>query len=273
MTETPRPQGSPSVDDAAADLEAFFDDADHWVYRSRGTLSGISPDSVYHIRQLQVLFENCYLHKLSYDAIRKLMGTVLSWEEFETETGRIILVWKKSRRYVRRDMTAHLRLAEEYSLASISKATGQHAEMLTLLGLSRLHLTLVAKNSRTYEANTWTDTGHDLDFIMEKNDRAYGVEVKNTFDYMPRDEFLAKLEMCSFLGLKPLFVVRVRHPDQWELARVAGGLVYMFGTKIFPPGQESFVKRIWWQMRLPVGVWTDWDHTPFYKILRDFLER
>jgi len=253
-------------------MEASFNDGDHWVYRSRGTPSEIDPDSVYHIRQLQVLFESCYLHTLSYDAIRKLMDRVLSWEEFETETGRIILVWKKSRRYVRRDIAAHLRLAEEYSLPSISKATGQHAEMLTLLGLSRLHLTLVDKNSGTYKGRTWTDTGHDLDFIMEKNDRAYGVEVKNTFDYMPRDEFRAKLEMCSFLGLRPLFVVRVRHPDQWELARSVGGLVYMFGTKIFPPGQESFVERIWRHMRLPVAVWTDWEHTPFYKRVGDFLE-
>jgi hypothetical protein len=37
----------------------------------------------------------------------------------------------------------------------------------------------------------------------------YGVEIKNTPDYIPRAELHIKLAMCGHLGLVPLFVVRM----------------------------------------------------------------
>jgi hypothetical protein len=52
----------------------------------------------------------------------------------------------------------------------------------------------------------------------------------------------------------------------------AGGLLYIFKTKIFPPGQEPLVDRIWQQMRLPIDIWTDW-HGQFYKTIAAFLNR
>ena len=105
---------------------------------------------------------------------------------------------------------------------------------------------------------------------MAGADKAYGIEVKNTYEYMPLDEFKTKLKMCEFLGLTPLFIVRVRHPNQWKLAAAAGGFVFQFKTKIFPPGQQDLVSRIWLQMKLPVDIWRDWKSS-FYRTLHDFL--
>lgn len=259
------------LETVAIDVRSFFTNENHWIYQSKGTPFLITPNSVYHITQLQVLFEDRYVHRLTYDAIQKLRGTFLVAQDFPTRAGTVTLVWKKGLRYVRRQIKEHLRLVEEYSSQPMNKATGDYAELLTLMGLSRLHLALVDRNTNTYRGRTWQETGHDLDFIVEKNGQGYGIEVKNTFDYMPLEEFSAKLQMCQFLGLRPLFIVRARHPEQWARAKAADGLVFMFKTKIFPPGQEGFVRRIWQHMRLPVQVWLDW-RPSFYDTIRPFTQ-
>jgi len=257
----------------AADLREFFVNPDHWIYRSRGTPSQIGPDSVYHISQLQVLFEDRHFHKLTYRAIRELRESgFLSSEEVPTDASTFIVVWRSNVRYVRRPIRAHVALGTEYSSQPMNKATGHYAELLLLMGLSHLGLNLVSRNTNSYQDKMWNESEHDLDFIMEKDGTAYGVEVKNTFDYMPTDELDIKIAMCRHLGLRPLFIVRHRDKIQWDKMQEAGGLLYIFKTKIFPPGQEPLVDRIWQQMRLPIDIWTDW-HGQFYKTIAAFINQ
>src|SRR6266567_7189186 len=45
------------------------------------------------------------------------------------------------------------------------------------------------------EVVRWTRTNHDLDFIFERNQVAYGVEVKNTLGYPEHSEIFIKLTM------------------------------------------------------------------------------
>jgi len=256
-----------------ADLRDFFVNPDHWIYQSKGTPSEIAPDSVYHISQLQVLFEDRHFHLLTYRAIQELRANGFLREEIvKTDVETFMVVWRSGVRYVRRAIRAHVALATEYSSELISRATGGYAETLALLGLSRLGLDLLGRNARSYRGKTWTESGHNLDFIMEKDGIGYGVEVKNTFDYMPADEMSVKLVMCRHLGLQPLFIVRIRHAIQWEQVKEAGGLLYVFKSKIFPPGQEPLVERLWQQMRLPVAIWKDW-HPQFYNTIGEFIAR
>ena len=83
-----------------------------------------------------------------------------------------------------------------------------------MMGLSRLHLDMVGRKSNSYRGKVWTESGHDLDFVMERAGKGYGVEVKNTFAYFPDKELEIKLKMCEYLELVPLFVVRHRHANQ-----------------------------------------------------------
>ena len=260
------------IEAAIGDLRDFFTNDNHWVYHSKGTPSLITPDSIYHITQLQVLVENKHFHPLTYRAIQELRQTrFLDSREVPSRIGRSILVWRSGIRYVERQIKAHTKLVEEYSSELINKATGDYAETLVLLGLSRLHLNLVSRETRQYRDRMWTQSDHNLDFIMEKGPVAYGIEVKNTFGYMPADEFAIKLQMCEFLGIRPLFVVRNRDKIQWQKAKDAGGLIFMFKTKVFPPGQDALVQRIWKEMRLPVGILHDW-HPSFYNTILSFLQ-
>ena len=136
-------------DTIVADVHDFFTNGSHELYHSKRTASEITPESVYHIRQLQVLFEDRYVHKLTYNALDSLNGTLLTLKEFNTGAGRLILVWRKNVRYVQRQIDAHLRLVEEYASPTMNEATGQYAELLTELGLSKLDLTLIDRDART----------------------------------------------------------------------------------------------------------------------------
>ncbi len=106
---------------------------------------------------------------------------------------------------------------------------------------------------------------------MERNAVGFGIEVKNEFSYMDRGELTDKLRMCQYLGIRPLFIVRVRDPNQREDVSQAGGFIYMFKTKIYPPGQESLVKTIWNEMKLPVDIWDDWKPN-FYRTIGAWID-
>ena len=129
---------------------------------------------------------------------------------------------------------------------------------------------LVGRSTREYRGRIWTDTEHDLDFILEKDGVGFGVEVKNTWVYIPPDELTIKLKMCDYLGIRPLCIVRNRHSGQWKEVKNAGGLLYIFKSKILPPGQEDLASRMWRLMRLPVVVWQDWPGQ-FYPLIGSFL--
>jgi hypothetical protein len=158
----------------------------------------------------------------------------------------------------------------EYSSPTMNRATGVYTETLVLMGLSRLHLELLGSHTNSYNGKVWTDSGHDLDYIMERSGVGFGIEVKNTFDYIPDGELVTKLEMCKHLGLVPLFIVRNRYSNQWVLTKTYGGLLYIFKSKMFPPGHNALVEKMWQEMRLPVAIWTDWPGQ-FYTTIESFI--
>ena len=73
-------------------------------------------------------------------------------------------------------------LVNEYANPEFGKLLGYTAEMRVLSGFARSGFTMVSehKATRSYGDLKYTETEHDLDFIFERDRRAYGVEVKNT---------------------------------------------------------------------------------------------
>ena len=68
---------------------------------------------------------------------------------------------------------------------------------------------MASRNTREYQGRVWETSEHNLDFIFERDGIAYGIEVKNTLGYMDREEFLLKIKLCEWLGIKPVFVCRI----------------------------------------------------------------
>ena len=197
-----------------ADVREFFRSTDHWIYTSKGTPSDISPNFVYHIGQLEVLFEDRHFHYRTHKAIAQLRAEgFLRHEVVNIDGTPAIFVWRHNLRYSSRLVAEHTRFIRQYSSEVMNKATGTYAETLTFLGLSRLHLDLIARNTREYNGVTWLETEHDHDFILERDGVGYGVEVKNTWKYFPAGELAIKLKMCNYLGIRPLFIARIGIPD------------------------------------------------------------
>lgn len=85
----------------------------------------------------------------------------------------------------------------------------------------------------------------------------YGVEVKNTLGYMEQDEFDIKLQMCNYLGINPLWILRNAPKNQFDQMKAEDGFILKFWAQIYPPTQEPLVRDIWNLMRLPVAVWIE----------------
>jgi hypothetical protein len=84
---------------------------------------------------------------------------------------------------------------------------------------------------------------------------AYGIEVKNTLAYMEPEEFITKLDICDFLGLSPLWVLRNAPEIQFRTVKARKGFILPLKAQVYPFGQEDLVKAIWQRLRLHVTVW------------------
>ena len=154
-------------------------------------------ESVFFSRQLEVQNEDEWYHWITNRALRELAGRgVIRTETRQLHTGGSIhVMWHKSYRYYRRDATRVVRLVEEYSDPNIGGSLGLQGEAMVLEGFARSQFVMRGRDARGYGGRDWTRTDHDLDFIFERDNRVYGVEVKNTLRYIDYVEFRTKIEM------------------------------------------------------------------------------
>jgi hypothetical protein len=108
------------------------------------------------------------------------------------------------------------------------------------------------KKVRSYGGETWEKTGHDLDFVFEKDGVAYGCEIKNTLGYIQKEELVIKLKMCENLRLKPLFIMRWSPKTYNKMIIDKGGFVLIFGSQIYELSQKKLVERLKADLGLPV---------------------
>lgn len=108
------------------------------------------------------------------------------------------------------------------------------------------------KDVRDYGGGKWEKTGHDLDRVFEYEGVGYGAEVKNTLDYIPAEELETKIEMCQFLGLKPLFIMRYAPKNYMNRIIQAGGIGLLFEQQLYPYGYEALAKRVREELGLKV---------------------
>src|SRR5262249_42753623 len=94
---------------------------------------------------------------------------------------------------------------------------------------------------------------HDLDRVFVRDGIPYGVEIKNTLDYIERQELELKIQLCQTLELRPLFIVRMAPASYIERVRLAGGFTLIFKNQLYPQGSEAFAVRIREELGLPVG--------------------
>jgi hypothetical protein len=133
-------------------------------------------------------------------------------------------------------------------------AIGLHGEQMILAGFAKKEFVMRGHNTNRFGDRQWTKTEHELDFIFERDGRAYGVEVKNTLSYMDRKEFETKIQVCETLGLAPVFAARML-PKTWihELIE-RGGYAMILKHQLYPWTHVDLARRVARELGLPVDA-------------------
>jgi hypothetical protein len=239
--------------DIQRDLKSFFLDEHHWVYQYGGT-SRCGINSPYHRKQIEVLFEEKYPHWATHRNVDFLIKEGFLEEKDEKIAK---FVYRSDIRYIQREINRRKKIIQRYSNTEFDKAIGRYAEVLFSYMFRLNGFKIVGRHTSGYKGRQWQKTNHDLDFIIEKDGMAYGVECKNTLPYIEREEFDVKLEMCKFLDLVPLWILRNAPGAQFEQMKAVNGFILKFKSWIFPLGQEPLAREIWDLMRLPVAIWEE----------------
>ncbi len=216
-------------------------------------LLGERSREVFYGRQVEILLERRFFHWITSFALRELIGEgEIGRERVELEAGGNVwvqFVFSRGHRYRRRQISRAIGIIREFS--RVAGASGSYAEVLFQLGFLKKGFELLDEGVNEYEGKVWRKSGHDLDFVIKRDGVVYGVEVKNRLDYIEKRELVLKLEMCDALGLVPLFVMRQAAKSYNHMVIERGGYALLFGTQIYPPGQEKLVERMREVLGLP----------------------
>jgi hypothetical protein len=226
-----------------------------------GELFEVHPEKVFYGRQIEVMFEKRFFHWITTRALGELGAQRDIESAIEILAGAVSIrfYWSKKNRYWRRQANRIRKLVQQFSLPEFGRALGAHAETMFDAALPTVGFLPKARNVREYAGRVWTKTGHDLDRVFERDGIAYGTEIKNSLDYITRDELELKLEMCRELFLKPLFIVRMAPKNYVETVRRAGGFTLIFEYQLYPHGTAQLAKVVRQELGLrvdsPRAIW------------------
>jgi hypothetical protein len=213
-------------------------------------------EQVFFSRQLEVQQEKQFFHWITNRALHRLRdeGLILTETRTLKTSGTIHVLWHRGYRFYRRNAKRLVELVDEYADPNIGGVIGLHGEIMVLEGFARNQFVMRGRNTREFAGRIWTRTNHNLDFIFERDERAYGVEVKNTLGYMDQDEFKIKIEMCGFLGLRPLFAARML-PRTWiHDLNTAGGYGMIMGYQLYPWTHKELARKVAKELVLPIDA-------------------
>lgn len=200
-------QRDTKIDEAKIELQRFFNE---------------NAEEVFYIKQIEVLHEKKFFHWIISRAINELISEDKLKSEFEILLGktRVKFIFNKKYRYYKRDLKKKIEIIRKYSQPEIAKACGRQAEVLFLNALTLKGFRVLGENTNEFMGRKWRKTSHNLDFIIEKDNIHYACEVKNTFDYIDKNEMFTKLDICKYLGITPLFIMRFAPKNYiWEIAK------------------------------------------------------
>jgi len=212
---------------------------------------------VFYARQLEIWMENEFFHWITGRALNELkaegvIGGVT--EVLGTHTANFY--YPVRHRYPRRQIAETIKLIAEFSDPRFTRALGAHGELLVEGGFARSGFRILQQKVRSVDNRNWTETKHDLDFLIEQDGVRYGVEVKNQLGYIGQTEFQIKLKMCEHLGVYPMFIARKIPKNYVYDVYKAGGYSMFTDNQNYPLLADDLAKRVKATLQLPVGVIT-----------------
>jgi hypothetical protein len=222
--------------------DSYFKDAQEEIKQ----LFECNKDQVYYLRQLQVKFEKKYFHWVTNNALEGLVKIhYLKDHRIAKQQGTSTRYFiHRSNRYPLRAINKIEDVIQEYSKDNITRGCGHRAEDLFLKALALRGFMPIDEKVKEYNGKKWTNTDNDLDFVFCRDGISYGCEIKNTLGYIDKDELDIKIEMCSYFGIRPLFIMRYAPKTYNKLIYDNNGFSLIFETQIYELGQDQLVKKI-----------------------------
>ncbi len=205
-----------------------------------------SPTRVFYSTQIETQLEREFFHWITNKALLETANAGRIQRIPANVQGQTVNFYTNTRhRYWRREHQRLIDLLDRIFNPEFTQAIGRHAEMMFDSAMSRHGFTLTnARNVKSWNDRTWTETNHNLDRICVRDGIAYGVEIKNTQNYIQRDELLTKLRLCKFLGLTPLFIMRYAPKSYMHEVNQAGGFGLLFENQMYPWGHSSLLSEV-----------------------------
>jgi hypothetical protein len=124
-----------------------------------------------------------------------------------------------------------------------ARAIGRHGELMFDAALGRFGFRAEAKDANSWNDRIWRETNHNPDRIITRDGLVYGVEIKNTQNYISREELRLKIRLCQYLNLIPLFIMRFAPKSYMYEIIQSGGFGLLFEEQIYPFGHTALLNE------------------------------
>ncbi|HZQ75408.1 MAG TPA: hypothetical protein VFB08_21040 [Burkholderiales bacterium] len=227
--EEDRPR-DPVLDRAIARLRSFFSQA---------------PTRLFYSTQIETALERDFFHWIVGRGLLELGNAAeLTRRTMPLQGQSINFYASRKHRYFERQLKTMLALLARIYDPEFTHAIGRQGELMFDAALGRYGFRAEASNTKSWGGKTWMKTNHNLDRIVIRDGVAYGVEIKNTQNYISREELRTKIELCRHLGVKPLFIMRFAPKSYMFEIFKSGGFGLLFEEQMYPLGHTELLKQV-----------------------------
>lgn len=215
---------------------------------------------VFYSVQIETRLEREYFHWITNKGLRELAreGKIKFEPRHIGGTQLVHFYFHPSYRYYKleaRKLEGYL--AQLYD-PDFTRAVGHYCEMLLDSALARAgFMPAPEKNINEWNGVKWTESRHNLDRIAMKDGIGYGIEIKNTQNYIPHSELRIKIRLCHHLGLRPLFIMRFAPKSYIEEVRRAGGFTLLFEHQMYPLSHIKLMREVRSALNLKIDCPSD----------------
>lgn len=227
--EEERPR-DPAVDQAIERLRGFFE---------------ASPLRLFYSTQIETSLERDFFHWITGKALLELgNANEIKRLSVSLQSQTINFYANRKHRYVQRELKAMLDILKRIFDPEFTHAIGRHGELMFDAALGRNGFRAEASDTNSWNGRTWETTNNNLDRIVTRDGNAYGVEIKNTQNYISREELRIKIRLCQHLGVTPLFIMRFAPKSYMYEIQQSGGFGLLFEEQLYPWGHNLLLTEV-----------------------------
>jgi hypothetical protein len=233
----------PAIDAATARLGIWFD---------------TQPNSLFYSTEIETSLEREFFHWITGKGLLELGDAGRIQRTTSTIRGNTVNFYAHGKhRYWRRQLASKVNVLARIYDPDFAHAVGRHGELMFDAALGRAGFKAEARNVQSWNGTTWTLSDHNLDRIYTRDGIAYGAEIKNTQNYISREELRVKLQMCTELGLVPLFIMRFAPKSYIHQIYRNHGFTLLFEQQMYPWGHNALLREVRSELGLKVHAPND----------------